>query len=180
MSNNDEVPHVSRTTYLSRQNFRTRISCVPHSPKRPQCTRKAHLAAIHWVRCVQSGPPDLDRTLPGRSCNCSSRHLRRPSTVSIDDISRIHRTHLYKIPQTTRISHELVNKSCRFGWLDHQAQRSQENDCTSIAAAALSPNFWQFEHAADCDGLLQSHSCSLWKKCAWTVFPVIGLDVSTA
>lgn len=103
MSNNDEVPHVSRSTYLSRQNFRTRILCVPHLPKRPQCTRKAPLAAIHWVRCVQSGPPDLDRTLPGRSCNCSSRHLQRPSTVSIDDISRIHRTHLNKIPQTLRV-----------------------------------------------------------------------------
>jgi hypothetical protein len=70
-----------------------------------------------------------------------------------------------------------VNKSYKFG---QTAKHSQEKDWTSIAAAALSPNFWQFEHAADCDGLVQSHSSSLWKKCAWTVFPVIGLDVSTA
>jgi hypothetical protein len=28
--------------------------------------------------------------------------------------------------------------------------------------------------------LVQSHSFSLWKKCAWTVLPVIGREVSTA
>ena len=77
----------SIVTHLSMQNSRRRSRCELRLPTRPQCTQKGHLAAPHWVLCVQNEPPGPHQTRHGRSCSYSFRHLRLPSTVSGDDIS---------------------------------------------------------------------------------------------